>query len=71
MAPLVALQKQADELSKEDRESLLASLIHGLPGAPEGPDDDEVLRRDAELESGAVKAVSHEEFLRQVGRDGR
>lgn len=71
MAPLVALQKQADELSQEDRESLLAYLIHGLPGAPEGPDDDEVLRRDAELESGAVKAISHEEFLRQVGRDGR
>lgn len=71
MAPLVALQKQADELTQEDRESLLAYLIHGLPGAPEGPDDDEVLRRDAELESGAVKAVSHEEFLRQVGRGGK
>ena len=68
MAGLRALQKQADGLSQEDREGLLAYLIHGLPGAPSGPDDDEVFRRDAEMDSGAVKPMTHDEFLRSVGR---
>jgi len=68
MTGLLALQKQADELSQEDREGLLVYLIHGLPGAPTGPDDDEIFRRDAEMDSGLVKPMSHEEFLRTVGR---
>lgn len=34
---------------------------------PLGPDDEEVLRREAELDSGAVKAISHEEFLARAG----
>jgi hypothetical protein len=68
MVQLTALQKQTDELSREDRESLLAYLIHNLAGVPEGADDAEVLRREMEMESGTVAALSHEEFLRQVGR---
>ena len=67
MAELAALRKQADELSQEDRESLLAYLVEGLPNLPLGASDEEVLRRDAELESGAVKALTHEEFLKRAG----
>jgi hypothetical protein len=37
------------------------------PSVPLGPDDEEVLRRNADLESGAVKAISHEELLVRAG----
>ena len=71
MVQLVDIQKQAKELSEEDREGLVAFLLHGFTGAPSGPDDEEVGRRDADMDSGAVKPISHAEFLAQVGRSGR
>ena len=71
MVQLVDIQKQANELSEEDREGLVAFLLHGFTGAPSGPDDEEVGRRDADMDSGAVKQISHDEFVGQVGRSGR
>ena len=71
MVQLAELQKQADELSAEDRQGLLAYLLHGLTGAPEGADEEELLRREAEMDSGDVKPLSHREFVREVGRDSR
>jgi len=71
MVRLVDIQKQATELSEEDRESLVAFLLHGFTGAPSGPDDEEVDRREADMNSGAVMPISHAEFLSQVGRSGR
>ena len=71
MVQLFDVQKQADALSQEDREGLLAHLLHGLHGLPEGPDDEELARRDEEMDSGAVQPLSHQDFLRQVGRAGR
>lgn len=68
MVQLAEVQAQARKLSREDREGLMMHLLHELEGLPEGPDDDEVARRDAEMDSGAVVAISHEEFLAQVGR---
>ena len=68
MAKLAEVQEQAAELSSEERESLLAYLVHSLPEAPRGPDDDEVKRREEELDSGAVRGLTHEEFLKEVGR---
>jgi hypothetical protein len=68
MAQLADIQKQAEELSEEDRKGLVAYLLHGFTDAPLGPDDDEVARRDAEMDSGAVSPISHTEFLNQVGR---
>jgi len=62
------MQRQADELSPEDREGLLSYLIHRLPGAPDGSDDIEVLRREGEMDSGEVKPLTQDEFLKQVGR---
>lgn len=70
MPSLRKVQEQADELSTEDRQGLLAYLIHSLPSPPLGPDDHEVMRREAEMDSGAGQAISHEEFLKQVGRRG-
>lgn len=39
MVRLADIQKQADELSKEDRAGPLAHLLHSLEGTPEGPND--------------------------------
>jgi hypothetical protein len=52
MVQLADIQRQAKELSEEDRESLVAYLLHGFSGAPSGP--------------GAVLPISHDEFLAQV-----
>jgi hypothetical protein len=71
MVQLADIQKQAKELSEEDRACLVAFLLHGFSGAPSGPDDDEVDKRDADMDSGSVAPISHNDFLAQVGRSGR
>ena len=71
MVQLADVQKQAKELSEEDRKGLVAYLLHGMSGLPSGPDDEEVERREAEMDSGSVIPISHGEFLAQVGRGSR
>lgn len=71
MVALAEIQRQAQELTQEEREGLVAYLLHGLRGVPLGADDEEVERREAEMDSGAVKPISHAEFLEQVGRVSR
>lgn len=66
MVQLSSIQKQADQLSQEDKKGLLAYLIQSLPDAPQDADDAEVMRREMEMDSGTVKLISHEEFLHQV-----
>ena len=68
MVQLADVQKQAKELSEEDRKGLMAFLLHGFSGVPSGPDDEEVGKRDADMDSGTVTPISHAEFLAQVGR---
>jgi hypothetical protein len=68
MVTLSEIQEKADELSSEDRVGLLSYLIERLTGAPLGPDDSEVARREQDLESGKVSGLSHDEFRSQVGR---
>jgi hypothetical protein len=68
MVRLADLQRQTEELSQEDREGLVAYLLHGLGGIPLGPDDEEVGRREEEMDSGTVATISHAEFMKQVGR---
>ena len=68
MVQLADIQKQAKELSEEERDGLVAYLLHGMSGLPMGADDEEVARRDAEMDSGSISPISHDEFLAQVGR---
>jgi RecB family endonuclease NucS len=68
MVSLLDVQKQASALTFEEKEGLLAFLIHELPSPPVGSDDFEVIRREEEMNTGAVELLSHEEFLKQVGR---
>ena len=65
---LLEIQQQALALNEQDRALLIATLIETLP-----PDthlsDDEVLQRDADLDSGAAEEISHEELIRRVEKD--
>jgi putative addiction module component (TIGR02574 family) len=66
---LAEIEQEALALSERERASLAARLLDTLP--PPGTDvsDDEVERRERELESGQVAAISHEEFVRLVQQD--
>ena len=68
MATLIEIQRDADLLSEEDRLGLAAHLLAVDRSAPLGPDDAEVEQRERDMDSGVVTPISHEEFLRQVGR---
>ena len=63
------IQREALTLSDHDRASLAAILLDTLP--PPGMDisDEEVERREEDLESGRVTAISHEEFVRGVRQE--
>jgi hypothetical protein len=67
MNKVLEIQNQTVDLSIEEKEGLLAFLVNDVSPVI-GADDDEVLRREAEMDSGEVKPISHDEFLAQVGR---
>jgi hypothetical protein len=48
---------------------LAAKLLDTLPPPGTEISDEEVERREQELESGEVDAISHEEFVRRVQRE--
>ena len=66
---LAEIEQEALALPERERASLAARLLDTLP--PPGTDvsDDEVERRERELESGQVAAISHEEFVRRVQQE--
>lgn len=68
MASLIEIQREADLLSEEERAGLAAHLLASISSAPLGVDDAEADRRDLEMDAGVVRPISHEEFVRQVGR---
>ena len=68
MSNLLEVQQQADRLTEEERARLAAHLLSSVSRTFLGADDDEVDRRERELDSGQVSAISHEKFIRQVGR---
>lgn len=68
MTRLIEIQREADLLSEEERAGLAAHLLATMSLAPLGADDEEVDRRDIEMDSGEIQPISHEEFIRQVGR---
>lgn len=69
MSSLIEIQKEADKLSPEERAGLVTHLLASLPSAPLGADEDEADRRDEEMDSGAVKPISHAQFVSEVGRE--
>ncbi len=67
MNKVLEVQDQTATLSFEEKEGLLAYLVNDVSPVI-GADDDEVLRREAEMDSGKVQPISYDEFLAQVGR---
>jgi len=66
---LAEIEQEALGLPERERASLAAKLLDTLP--PPGTDvsDEEIEQREQELESGAVTAILHEEFVRRVERE--
>jgi hypothetical protein len=63
---LQEIELEAQGLNEQERAALVLSLIDTL-GAPEaGIADDTVDQREAEMDSGAVEPILHEEFVRRV-----
>jgi hypothetical protein len=68
---LAEIEQEALALPERDRASLAAKLLGTLP--PPGTDisDEEVERREQELESGQVAEILHDEFVRRVEQERR
>jgi hypothetical protein len=64
-ATVSAVTKAALQLPLADRAAVLLSIFDSLPDASSCAEDilDEAMRRDAEIESGLVREMSHEEFI--------
>lgn len=67
---LAEIEKQALALSEDERASLAVSLLETLSHDVE-ISDEEVMRRDADSESGRAVEISHDEFVRRVERERR
>ncbi len=53
-------------LSESERAKLILSLMRTLAAPDSEVTDEEVLRRDAELDTGSVEPLLHEELVRRV-----
>jgi hypothetical protein len=63
---LAEIELEAPALTGRERASLAAKLIGTLPFPEAEVSDDEVERREKDLESGRVVPISHEEFVRKI-----
>ena len=68
MKTLTDVLPDVDQLSEEDQAGLAAHLLANLRGAPLGPDDRELSRREAEIDAGTAEFISFDELRRAVGR---
>jgi hypothetical protein len=68
---LAEIEQEALALPDRERASLAAKLIGTLPFPEAEVSDEEVERREKDLESGRVAAISHEEFVHRVERERR
>jgi hypothetical protein len=65
------VEKKALALTETERAHLAASLLATLPPVDSEISDEEVIQRDADLESGRAEEISHEEFVDRVERERR
>jgi hypothetical protein len=63
---LQEIEQEALGLSERERAELVLSLMSTLVAPETNISDEEVVRRDAELETGSVEPMLHEEFVRRV-----
>ena len=63
------IEQEALALPERDRAALAAKLLTTLPPVGTDVSDEEIGRREQELESGQVTPISHEEFVRRVEQE--
>ena len=63
---LQEIEQEALGLSESDRAQLILSLMRTMVAPRADVTDEEVFRRDDELETGNVQPMLHEEFVRRV-----
>ena len=63
---LLDIEQEALGLSESERAKLVLSLMNTLAAPGTDATDEEVIRRDAELETGSVEPMFHDEFVRRV-----
>lgn len=68
MKTLTDLLPDVDQLSEEDQAGLAAHLLANLRGAPLGPEDEALARREAEIDAGTAEFLTHDELRKAVGR---
>ena len=66
---LQEIEQEALGLTEQERAKLVLSLMSTLTAPEANIADEEVVRRDAELETGSVEPMLHEEFVRRVRED--
>jgi hypothetical protein len=66
MTRLQALQHEVVGHPPEDRSALITVLLHTFKGPAYDVSDEEVMRRDEEMESGMEKGLSHRQFVRAI-----
>ncbi len=60
------IEQEALRLNDSERAELVLLLMRTLAAPGADVTDEEVLRRDAQLEAGGVEPMLHEEFVRRV-----
>ena len=63
---LPEIEQEALALNEQERANLVLSLMDTLAAPVPDVSDEEAVRRDAELESGAVAALGQDEFVHKV-----
>ena len=60
------IEREALGLTEKERAELVLSLMKTLAAPEVDIPDEEVFRRDAELENGVTESMLHEDFLRRI-----
>jgi hypothetical protein len=68
MRTLMELQKEITALGEEERSGLASFILSSLPDAPMGPDDEEVAKRENEMDTGKAIPISYAEFRQAAAK---
>ena len=68
MKTLKEMIHDADQLTDEEKAGLATHLLANLSGSPLGPDNEELARREAEIDAGTAKLLTEEELRNAIGR---
>ena len=68
MKTLAEMLPVVDQLSQEDQAGLAAHLLANLRTAPLGPDDKELSRREAEIDSDSAEFITFDDLRKAIGR---